>query len=116
MAQGGRGRRGPPPRRQAALKTGYAYAVRHGYDACVQIDADGQHDVGTARTLLTAVLSGEADIVIGSRFLGGATVEMVPARRAGSAVLRFVARALGVRSTDPTSEKSSCSLSSPRAS
>ena len=27
-----------------AMRTGYRYALRHGYDAAVQIDADGQHD------------------------------------------------------------------------
>src|SRR4051794_5146267 len=27
-----------------AMRTGYRYAVRHGYDVVVQIDADGQHD------------------------------------------------------------------------
>ena len=28
----------------AALQTGYRYALRHGYDAVLQLDADGQHD------------------------------------------------------------------------
>ena len=27
-----------------AMRTGYRYALRNGYDAAVQIDADGQHD------------------------------------------------------------------------
>ena len=27
-----------------AMRTGYRYALRHGYDVAVQIDADGQHD------------------------------------------------------------------------
>ena len=26
------------------MRTGYRYALRNGYDAAVQIDADGQHD------------------------------------------------------------------------
>src|SRR5690242_10319204 len=28
----------------AAMRTGFRYAVRHGYDIVVQVDADGQHD------------------------------------------------------------------------
>ncbi len=27
-----------------AMRAGYRYAMRHGYDAAVQVDADGQHD------------------------------------------------------------------------
>lgn len=87
----------------AALKTGYTYALRHGHNACVQLDADGQHDATQVASLLGPVLAGEADIVIGSRFLTGDRVPMAPPRRVGSAVLRAVARLFGVRSTDPTS-------------
>ncbi|HYN67098.1 MAG TPA: glycosyltransferase, partial [Ornithinibacter sp.] len=28
-----------------AMRTGYTYALRHGYDHVVQVDGDGQHDV-----------------------------------------------------------------------
>ena len=27
-----------------AMRAGYRYALRHGYDVAVQVDADGQHD------------------------------------------------------------------------
>ncbi|RNI25389.1 glycosyltransferase family 2 protein [Flexivirga caeni] len=49
-----------------ALRTGFRYAIRHGYRVALQIDGDGQHDPATAHTLL-AELSG-ADLVIGARF------------------------------------------------
>jgi hypothetical protein len=38
--------------------------------AIVTFDADGQHRVEDALNILNIVLAGEADIVIGSRFLG----------------------------------------------
>ncbi|PKH44352.1 Glycosyl transferase family 2 [Nocardioides alpinus] len=49
-----------------AMRTGYRYALRHGYDVAVQIDADGQHDP----RYLAALLAGldHADVVIGARF------------------------------------------------
>jgi glycosyltransferase involved in cell wall biosynthesis len=52
----------------AALQTGYKYAVRHGYAVVGQIDADGQHRAEFLPAMLAA-LDGEADVVIGSRFL-----------------------------------------------
>jgi glycosyltransferase involved in cell wall biosynthesis len=53
----------------AALQTGYKYAVRHGFDVVGQIDADGQHRAEYLRDLLEALRAGDADVVIGSRFL-----------------------------------------------
>jgi glycosyltransferase involved in cell wall biosynthesis len=51
-----------------AMRAGYRYAERGGYDVVVQVDADGQHDVSFVPDLVEA-LSG-ADVVIGSRFAG----------------------------------------------
>ena len=52
-----------------AVQTGYIYAMKHGYDCVVQIDGDGQHDPRDLRKILSAVESGQADMVIGSRFI-----------------------------------------------
>ena len=49
-----------------AMRTGYRYALRHGYDVAVQIDADGQHDPRYLPTLIAGL--DDADIVIGARF------------------------------------------------
>ena len=49
----------------AALQTGFDEALRHGADAVVALDADGQHDPSLAPDLLAA-LEG-ADLVVGSR-------------------------------------------------
>lgn len=51
-----------------AMRTGFRYALEFGYDAVVQVDADGQHDPTTVPTLVSALDS--ADIVIGARFAG----------------------------------------------
>lgn len=50
-----------------ALRTGFQYAVRGGYDRAVQFDADGQHEASQIRHLLEA-LDGGADMAIGGRF------------------------------------------------
>lgn len=51
-----------------AMRTGYRYAIRHGYDAAVQVDADGQHDPAFLDQLLDGLR--DADVVIGARFAG----------------------------------------------
>ena len=52
-----------------AVQTGYKYAKSKGYDVAVQIDGDGQHDISDLEKMLPVLESGEADIVIGSRFI-----------------------------------------------
>jgi glycosyltransferase involved in cell wall biosynthesis len=51
-----------------ALRTGFRFAARNGYDRVVQTDADGQHDASQI-VVLTEALDKGADLVIGSRFL-----------------------------------------------
>jgi glycosyltransferase involved in cell wall biosynthesis len=86
----------------AALQTGYRYALRHGYDAVLQLDADGQHDPASIPALL-AGLTG-ADVVVGSRFLDAGSYRPPLARRLGMWLFGRVASALcGQRITDPTS-------------
>ena len=74
-----------------ALQTGFRYAVRHGYSRAVQFDADGQHDPKEISTLFAALDAG-ADMVVGTRFGEGGTVEyqVGPVRRAAMLVLRFM--------------------------
>ncbi|MBL8012390.1 MAG: glycosyltransferase family 2 protein [Candidatus Omnitrophica bacterium] len=52
-----------------AVQTGFQFASQNDYDIAIQVDADGQHDVGYIRTILSPVLNNESDIVIGSRFM-----------------------------------------------
>jgi glycosyltransferase involved in cell wall biosynthesis len=56
----------------AALATGIALALRQGAQVVVTFDADGQHRPEDARALAEVVLRGEADMALGSRFLGAA--------------------------------------------
>ena len=52
-----------------AVQTGYKYAKEFNYDIAIQFDGDGQHDVRYVKTLLNPIIDGQADLVIGSRFL-----------------------------------------------
>lgn len=54
----------------AALKTGTEAALCWGADYVIHIDADGQHDPVYLPHLLEPLLRAEADVVLGSRFLG----------------------------------------------
>lgn len=51
------------------VQTGYRYALEHNYDIAIQFDGDGQHDATYLRDLVTPIENGQADIVIGSRFI-----------------------------------------------
>ena len=66
-----------------SLQTGYKYAQDKGYDVAVQIDGDGQHDIGHLEEMLSVLEKGEADIVIGSRFLEREGFQSSLARRTG---------------------------------
>lgn len=53
-----------------AVNTALAWARQKHADALVFIDGDGQHRPSELETVLGPVLNGEADMVVGSRFLG----------------------------------------------
>lgn len=87
-----------------AVQTGLMFAHRHGYDAALQIDGDGQHDPAESLRLLEHLLTANADAVIGSRFLGADGYQSSAMRRVGIRTLRFIISLLaGRRITDPTS-------------
>ena len=69
----------------AAIKSLFNLAKRLGADVVVTIDADGQHDPNEIPKLVEPILSGNADIVIGSRSLAGS--EMPRYRRIGRRAL-----------------------------
>ena len=88
-----------------ALQTGYKYAVRHGYGTVAQMDADGQHKAEFMPALLDMVRRGEADIVIGSRFLDGdGHYQPSLARKIGMGIFsRMASRIMRQHVSDPTS-------------
>jgi glycosyltransferase involved in cell wall biosynthesis len=51
-----------------AMRTGFRYALEHGFDNVVQIDSDGQHDPVSVPALLEQLET--ADLVLGARFAG----------------------------------------------
>jgi glycosyltransferase involved in cell wall biosynthesis len=54
----------------AALQTGIEFALATGADYIVTFDADGQHRAEDIAQLLAPLISGSADVAIGSRFRG----------------------------------------------
>ncbi len=66
-----------------AVQTGFKIARELGYEFVIQIDADGQHDPLSIKDVIAPVLSGEADISIGSRHLANGNKEATFTRYAG---------------------------------
>jgi|GEM_PF-404247 len=69
-----------------AMMAGFARARELGYNAVVMLDGDGQHDPEEIPIVAAPVLAGEADLVIGSRFLD-IKAEIPKYRLAGQKVL-----------------------------
>ena len=87
-----------------AVQTGYCYARDNDYDVAVQIDGDGQHDVGYLAEMIKLIESGQADVVIGSRFVEKEGFQSSQIRRIGIKFLSALAKILtGVRVKDITS-------------
>jgi glycosyltransferase involved in cell wall biosynthesis len=86
-----------------ALRTGFRYAVAHGYDRAVQFDADGQHDPQEIARL-TAALDAGADMVVGNRFGGEEHSYSVGRLRWGAMrLLRLAIQVLAGRTFSDTS-------------
>jgi glycosyltransferase involved in cell wall biosynthesis len=87
-----------------AVQTGYRFAFEQGYDVAVQIDGDGQHDPSQLPKILGPVLSGEADLCVGSRFTGQGAYRSSFARRVGIKIFaRVVSAVVRQKVTDTTS-------------
>lgn len=54
-----------------AVQTGLKYASLSGFDACVQVDGDGQHPPHEIPKLIEPLFRNGLDMVVGSRFMGG---------------------------------------------
>jgi glycosyltransferase involved in cell wall biosynthesis len=85
-----------------AVRAGIRYAERAGYDYVVRIDGDGQHRACDIARMLAPVVTGRADVALGSRFLRGRRLR--GARRVSQAALAACLSAVTrKRVTDPTS-------------
>lgn len=88
----------------AAVQTGFKYAKAHSYDIAVQIDGDGQHDASFVQKLIAPIVEGQADMVVGSRFIQKTGFQSSFSRRVGINFFVHLINALtGVKISDPTS-------------
>ncbi len=82
----------------------FNYACEHGYECLCQFDGDGQHMAEELPKIIEPIRRGEADYVIGSRFLTGEGFQSTAMRRVGirlfSAMDSWV---MGQRVSDVTS-------------
>lgn len=87
-----------------AVQTGYRYAREYGYDIAVQMDGDGQHDPVFLDEMCKLIESGDADVVVGSRFVNKEGFQSSATRRVGINFLSVFGKILtGNRLKDITS-------------
>ena len=72
-----------------AIRSCFEVARAENADIVVILDGDGQHDPDDIPAVLAPVQNGQADVVIGSRFLGGNT-NMPGYRKFGIRVITFI--------------------------
>jgi glycosyltransferase involved in cell wall biosynthesis len=88
----------------AAMRTAFVISLMEDASIMVSVDADAQHDPRDLPKLVEPILEGNADIVIGSRFLEDESPEMPRYRRAGIKLFnRLVEMVSKRRLTDCTS-------------
>jgi glycosyltransferase involved in cell wall biosynthesis len=83
----------------AAMRTAFLYAARNDYDALVQVDADGQHDPVSIKSLLDGLDS--ASVVVGAR--GDSLPVRGPRKWAMVMLAKVLSRIVGEPLTDVTS-------------
>jgi len=86
------------------VQAGYLYAHERGYDIAIQHDGDGQHDPTYFKNVIEPIMSGQADIAIGSRFINNNGFQSTGLRRFGIGFLSLIIYlCAGVRIRDVTS-------------
>ncbi|MFH0795420.1 MAG: glycosyltransferase family 2 protein [bacterium] len=86
-----------------AVQTGFKAAFERGYERVAQMDGDGQHDPNDLPKLLGALEESNADLVLGSRYLGRANYRIPFVRKLGMKIFAALASAMiGQKITDPT--------------
>jgi len=85
-----------------AMRTAFLYAQRGGYQAMVQVDADGQHDPADLDRVLNSLA--DADVVVGTRFHPDSTYDIGGPRRWAMVLLsKSLSRMNKGTISDPTS-------------
>lgn len=87
-----------------SVQTGYQYALENKYDIAIQFDGDGQHDAKYIEKLILPIQKGEADFVIGSRFIEKEGFQSTVMRRLGIKFLSLLIQWIcGTKVKDVTS-------------
>lgn len=94
-----------------AMRAGFKYAARHGYDAAIQVDSDGQHDPSEIAGIIGRLDLGRpdtpsdaTDVVIGARFADKGAYQVRGPRRWAMVLLsKVLSRMSKTRLTDITS-------------
>lgn len=87
-----------------AMQAGFRFARENGFLYALRLDGDGQHDPASINNLAEEMGRGEADLVVGSRYLGGEGFDNTVIRTVGIAFLSaFLSYICKHRTTDPTS-------------
>lgn len=87
-----------------AIQTGILYAKYLGYEYCLQIDGDGQHNPKFIPKMLANAASKGSSIVIGSRYLSKGGYQSTRLRLIGSKLIAVSLKLVhGIRISDPTS-------------
>ena len=87
-----------------AVQAGYLYAKKNHYDAAIQVDGDGQHDMQFVPQMVKILKDNQADIVIGSRFIEKEGFQSSKTRRMGINFLSMLIKfCTGKRVYDVTS-------------
>lgn len=98
-----------------AMRAGYKYAFRRGYERTVQLDADGQHAPAAVADLMSTMDAEGADIVIGARFAGVGSYHVRGPRKWSMKLLSMVlSKVAGTRLTDTTSGFKACNAAAIR--
>lgn len=92
-----------------AVQTGYLYARKHQYDIAIQVDGDGQHNPEYIEALINPIISKNANLVIGSRYILKEGFQSTILRRIGINYFKVLIQILcGKIITDPTSGFRAC--------
>ncbi len=87
-----------------AMRAGLAWADRHGYDAVVRLDGDGQHRACDVAALQQPIQAGRVDATLGSRYRApGADTTTGSPPIARRVLAKWLSRLTGRPVTDPTS-------------
>lgn len=77
-----------------SLKRGITECLKYNPDVVVTIDGDGQHDPSEIPKLLSPLISEEADVVVGSRYVPGSVTDAPLYRKVGLHILNNLNRVL----------------------